>query len=215
MSIARSVILAVAASALLQCAACVSLPRRGDAGSWITADSSLYTPVARLRTRTEVRGTRLVVHLLEGTLTIPGTPIPGSPPLMSRLTLTAVLAVGDTSVESVDGGARSDQRSWRQLAVSEPTPAAIELRYGETVALEPRVFEITEPGGRRGAAPFVLFRLTGNAVEMRPPEVPGGAPIRRDWPGGVLVYACGDRDIFGARMPERAAGLRRAYGIAC
>jgi len=62
---------------------------------------------------------------------------------------------------------------------------------------------------------WIIYKISGNAVEMMAPMVPGGSAQRRDHPGAVRVYACGDRDLRGTLDPARVASLRRGYGIAC
>ena len=70
------------------------------------------------------------------------------------------------------------------------------------------------PTGNRDSL-WVVLRIAGNTVDIRAPATPGG-PIRRsDYPGGVLVYACGARTLGGTLDASRVRALRRAYGIAC
>ena len=62
---------------------------------------------------------------------------------------------------------------------------------------------------------WLVFRISGNGVVLTAPLVAGAAPERRDAPGGVQVYACGDRDLTGRLDAARGVSLKRAYGIAC
>ena len=62
---------------------------------------------------------------------------------------------------------------------------------------------------------WIIYRISGTGVELMAPLAPGAPVRRRDHPGGVRVYACGNRDVRGLLDSTRASQLRRAYGLAC
>lgn len=196
-------------------AGCIHAPIAREPGYWISSDSSLYSPAARMRVGTKVVDDRVKVYLYAGTLTVPGELMPNSPPLMSDLYLTALLATSASSVESVDGKASSDRRAWRLVAASDSVLVAKEIRYGETLPVSPLTLEVPVATEPTDPPLWIVYRIRGKTVEMLPPDHPGGNPIRRPGRSNVLVYACGDRDIHGRRDSERSAGLREAYGISC
>ena len=63
------------------------------AGDWITSDSSQYSPVAHFRAHTTLAGDGIRIVVDSASLYVPGIVVPDSPPLMSGLFLTAILAV--------------------------------------------------------------------------------------------------------------------------
>jgi hypothetical protein len=201
--------------AILVGAGCMHAPIAKEPGYWISSDSSLYSPAARMRVGAQVMGGKVRVHVYAGTLTVPGELMANSPPLMSDLYLTALLATSGSSVASVDGKASSDRRAWRLVAASDSALVAKEIRYGETLPVSPLTLEVPLTTAPADRPLWIVYRIRGKTVEMLPPDHPGGSPIRRPGRSDVLVYACGDRDIRGRRDSERSAGLREAYGISC
>jgi hypothetical protein len=175
--------------------------------------------VARFRAHVDIRQDRVLIAIDSGTVHVPGEEIPGAPPLMSGLYLSAIVAVTDSSSLAVvgDTGRRryAERRAWSPLATSDSALIRQELRYGETAAM-PRI-RVSVPGAfandRRTL--WLIFRITGNTVALMAPLTAGGPVQRRDLPGGVRVYACGDRDLSGRVDPDRAHILKRAYGMAC
>jgi hypothetical protein len=208
-------LLAAAAVVIAGCAHSAGTP----AGrTWISSDSSQYSPVARLRALTALHKNGIEVVVDSGTLSVPGDPIPNGPPLMSQLYLTAILAERDSSslavVTAGDARGSPERRGWHPVATSDSVLLADALHYGETVRI-PHV-RLTVPVQALPAGPaWIIYRITGNGVVIQPPAVPGGPLSRRDYPGGVRVYACGDHDVRGAQDASRAASLKAAYGIAC
>lgn len=187
-------------------------------GIWISSDSSQYSPDARFRAFSRIGPTGVHISIDSGSLSVPGMTTPGMPPVMSQLYITAILAVPDSDsfaiVRPAARGAPAERRSWHPLASSDSVLLVKELHYGERAAF--RAIELLIPSPALPAGPaWIIYRITGDAVMMRPPLTPGGLPQRLDRPGGVRVYACGDRDVRGSFDPSRAASLRRAYGIAC
>jgi hypothetical protein len=137
---------------------------------------------------------------------------------MGRLYLTAILATLDSTELAISssGSARRsmERRGWRPVVTSDSVLVVAEIRYGETISLAPVQF--TLPRVDSSATPlWLIFRLTGNTVQLTAPLAPGSPPRRRDLPGGVQVYVCGSRDLLGRFDIERGAGLKRAYGVAC
>ena len=187
-------------------------------GTWIASDSSQYSPVARFRTYSSIDPAGIHIVIDSGTVAVPGEILPSSPPLMSDLYLTAILAVPDSgslgAVQPPAGAAPAERRAWRPVATSDSVHVVNELHYGERVSM-PRV-RLTIPMSTppRGVA-WIVYRISGNAIEINPPSTPGGQSEQRAIPGGVRVYACGDMDVSGSLDSTRAANLRRAYGIAC
>jgi hypothetical protein len=212
--------LVIATSALTACVH--TAPTPATSAYWVTSDSSLYTPVTRFRARVDVHPERLVVIVDSTTVAVPGEAIPGAPPLMSDLYLSAIVAVADSTSRSVvsriEGNSRhsmADRRGWTPLAASDSVLLVPELRYGETASLP--TIALTIPGAFTNdpRTLWLIFRIDGNTVELSAPLHAGGAVQRRDLPGGVRVYACGDRDLLGQLDPMRARALKHAYGIGC
>jgi hypothetical protein len=203
---------------LLGLASCVRTAPQPSAREWISSDSSLYSPTAHLRVGSHVEAGAVTVSVDSGLITIPGEPVADAPVLMSHLYLTAILATLDSTELAVSrsGSGRSpmERRGWRPVVTSDSVLVVAEIHYGETISLAPVQF--TLPRVDSIATPlWLIFRLTGNTVLLTAPLVPGSSPQRRDLPGGVQVYVCGSRDLFGRFDIERGAGLKRAYGVAC
>jgi hypothetical protein len=187
-------------------------------GAWVTSDSSQYSPVARFRAHTRLDPNAIRIAIDSGSLSVPGDAIPDSPPIMGPLYLTAILAVPDSGsmaiVKAAVGRAPAERRGWNPLASSDSVLLLTQLHYGERAPLRDLRFVI--PSGSILVGPsWIIYRISGNAMEMIAPMAPGGSIQRRDHPGAVRVYACGDRDLRGTLDSARAASLRRAYGIAC
>lgn len=192
------------------------------AAYWVTSDSSQYTPVARFRVRVDLQRDHLVVIVDSATVTVPGELVPAAPPLMSNLFLSAIVAVADSTslatVSRIQGNARhpvADRRGWRPLASSDSVLLLRELRYGETASPPPTVLTIDGTFANDSRTLWLIFRIGGSTVELTPPDKAGEPIRRRDLPGGVRVYVCGDRDLLGRLDPLRARALKQAYGIAC
>ena len=197
---------------------CVHTAPAPSAGSWVTSDSSQYSPVARFRVLTRLDSTAIRATIDSGSLTVPGEMVPSSPPIMGPLYLTAILAVPDSGsmaiVTPAAGRAPAERRGWHPLANSDSVLLLTQLRYGERAPFPD--LRLLVQSERIPAGPsWIVYKISGNAVEMIAPLVAGGSFQRRDHPGAVRVYACGDRDLRGTLDSARAASLRRAYGIAC
>lgn len=211
---------ALVALTMLACVHTAPAPTTG--AYWIASDASQYTPVVRFRARVDVQRDHLIVFVDSATLSIPGAPIPSAPPLMSDLYLSAIVAMPDSTslatVGTMQAGVRhpkTDRRGWSPLASSDSVLLIHELRYGETAPIP--AIGLTVPGSfaTDTRTLWLIFRIGGNTVQLMAPLTDGG-PIRRsDLPGGVRVYACGDRDLLGRLDPTRARALKQAYGIAC
>ena len=189
---------------------------------WIASDASQYTPVVRFRARVDVQSDRVVVRVDSATLSIPGDAAPAAPPLMSDLRLSAIVAVADSTslamVGSMPGSGRhpmTDRRGWSPLASSDSVAFARELHYGETMPVPATALAIPGSFATDPRTLWLIFRVGGNTVELMAPLTAGGTIRRRDLPGGVRVYACGDRDLLGRLDLNRARALKQAYGIAC
>jgi hypothetical protein len=187
-------------------------------GAWVTSDASQYSPVARFSAHTRLDPTAIRIAIDSGSLSVPGDAIPDSPPIMGPLYLTAILAVPDSGsmaiVNAAVGRAPAERRGWNPLASSDSVLLLTQLHYGERAPFKD--LRLVIPSGIIPPGPsWIIYRISGNAVEMIAPMAPGGTIQRRDHPGAVRVYACGDRDLRGTLDPARAASLRRAYGIAC
>lgn len=204
---------------LLFAAACARTAPVPAAGYWVASDSSQYTPVARFRIRVAIEPDRAVITFDEGVLAIPGETIINPPVLMSDLYLTALIAVPDSSavavVETTGRQRFPERRGWAPIASSDSVLLVRELHYGERAVIASRQFAI--PGNFPAASRTLslVFRITGNTVELMAPLTAGASVRRRDLPGGVHVFACGDRDLIGRADPERARLLKEAYGVAC
>lgn len=198
--------------------ACLRVAPQPRVGYWVASDSSQYSPVVRFRVVSRTAGTQLHVLLDSGVIDIPGSAALDAPVLMSQLYLTAFVAVLDSQALAVvapsASGRPSDRRGWRPRATSDSVLIVDALRYGGHRPLPRTEFVLNSISS--GAQPlWLIFRISGNTVEFRPPDAPGGAPLRRDLPGGVRVYACGNADLTGRFDGTRAATLKRAYGLTC
>ncbi len=209
---ARAVMLSLAFTA------CVHTSPQPTAEYWVSSDSSLYSPVARFRVRSFVAANEISIVIDSGALAVVGEVVPDAPPIMSNLYMAAILAVPDSgSFAVVRAGRRrgsEDRRGWRPLSTSDSALVAAQLRYGERAPLPELRFRLrmsTAPAGPL----WIVFHIFGNTVELSAPLVAGATPRRRDLPGAVQVYTCGDRDALGQLDAARATSLKRAYGIAC
>jgi hypothetical protein len=208
----------VALMAAMMVAGCVHTAPVPAPGAWVTSDSSQYSPVARFRAHTSLDPMAIHIAIDSGSLSVPGEVIPDSPPIMGPLFLTAILAVPDSGsmaiVNAAVGRAPAERRGWNRLASSDSVLLLTQLHYGERAPF--KELQLVIPSGGVPAGPsWIIYKISGNAVEMIAPMVPGGSIQRRDHPGAVRVYACGDRDLRGTLDSARAASLRRVYGIAC
>ncbi len=197
---------------------CIHTAPAPTPGAWVTSDSSQYSPVARFRAHTRIDPTAIHIAIDSGSLSVPGDAIPDAPPIMGPLFLTAILAVPDSGsmaiVNAAVGRAPAERRGWNPLASSDSVLLLTQLHYGERASFKD--LRLVIPSASVPAGPsWIIYRISGNAVEMIAPMAPGGSMQRRDHPGAVRVYACGDRDLRGTLDSARAANLRRAYGIAC
>jgi hypothetical protein len=136
---------------------------------------------------------------------------------MSDLYLTAMLVVPDSSSLAAvqpNGLRTSDRRAWRPIATNHSIPVLSQLGYGQRLNFHDQHIRI--PLSALPAEPvWLVFRISGNTVEIAAPLVPGGPLRRRDLRGGVQVYVCGASDVAGRLDDARGASLKRAYGIAC
>ena len=199
-------------------AACIRTAPEPSPSYWVTSDSSVYSPEARFRVTPRLQRGELRVRLDSGSLSVPGDQALNAPPLMSRLYLTAFLAVLDSSgfaAVSTGRGQFQERRGWRPIASSDSVLVADELHYGERRSVSPLDLVIRDTVQSSAEPLWLVFRVSGNTVLIDPPAAPGSAPVRRDHPGGVNVYVCGDRDVAGRLDPPRAAALKRAYGLSC
>ena len=198
--------------------ACIRTAPEPDVSYWVTSDSSLYSPEARFRVTPRLQRGELRIRLDSGSLSVPGDQALNAPPLMSRLYLTAFLAVLDSSgfaAVSTGRGQFQERRGWRPIASSDSVLVVDELHYGERRSVSPLDLVIRDTVQSSVEPLWLVFRVSGNTVLIDPPAAPGSAPARRDHPGGVNVYVCGDRDVTGRLDPPRAAALKRAYGLSC
>ena len=198
--------------------ACVRTAPEPSVSYWVTSDSSLYSPEARFRVTPRMEPGELRVRLDSGSLSVPGDQALNAPPLMSKLYLTAFLAVLDSSgfaAVSTGRGQFQERRGWRPIASSDSVLVVNELHYGERRSVSPLDLVIRDTAQSSAEPLWLVFRISGNTVLIDPPTAPGGAPVRRDHPGGVNVYVCGDRDVAGRLDPPRATALKRAYGLSC
>ena len=209
-------VLTVAIVVLAACARTAPVP---DAGDWVASDSSQYTPVARFRARSTLNASGATIVVDSGSLFIPGELRPGGPPLMTKLYLTAILAVPDSenlgTTRSGDLTLFPERRGWREVALGDSVLIADQLRYGERSGFPDLRLHVPMPATSPSGRLWIIYRISGNTVELRPPETPGGPVRRLDHVGGVRVYACGDRDARGKIDEARREGLRRAYGVLC
>ncbi|HSQ30411.1 MAG TPA: hypothetical protein VLN49_11210 [Gemmatimonadaceae bacterium] len=161
---------------------------------------------------------QLRVRLDSGSLSVPGDQALNAPPLMSKLYLTGFLAVLDSSgfaAVSKGRGQFEERRGWRPIASSDSVLVVDELHYGERQPFSPLDLVIRDTAQSATEPLWLVFRISGNTVLISAPPSPGAAPERRDHPGGVNVYVCGDRDVAGRLDPPRATALKRAYGLSC
>ncbi|HEY7233506.1 MAG TPA: hypothetical protein VH539_05110 [Gemmatimonadaceae bacterium] len=210
--VAGSTLLVLACSHAVQAPSPIATP-------WVTSDSSQYSPVARFRALTTVVSDGVEIAIDSGSLTVPGTPAPDVPPVMSNLYITAILAVGDTSsfvvVRPGDSRNAAERRGWRPVAMSDSVRIVDALRYGEQATFPPLRLFVPTTAALPTAPAWIVYRIVGTGVELVAP-LTAGDPIRRiEHRGAVRVYACGDNDVRGNLDPARRVGLRRAYGIAC
>jgi hypothetical protein len=199
-------------------AACIHTGPEPSVSYWVASDSSLYSPVARFRVTPLKRSGELRVRLDSGALSVPGDQALAAPPLMSKLYLTAFLAVLDSSgfaAVSTGRGQFQERRGWRPIASSDSVLVVDELHYGERRPFSPLDLMIRDTAQSPTEPLWLVFRISGNTVLISAPPAPGAAPTRRDHPGGVNVYVCGDRDVAGRLDPPRATALKRAYGLSC
>jgi hypothetical protein len=198
--------------------ACIHTGPRPSVSYWATSDSSLYSPVARFRVTPVLQAGQLRIRLDSGSLSVPGDEALNAPPLMSKLYLTAFLAILDSSgyaTVSHGRGQFQERRGWRPIASSDSVLVADELHYGERRPFRPEDLVIRDTAQSPTEPLWLVFRISGNTVLISAPPAPGAPPARRDHPGGVNVYVCGDRDVAGRLDAPRAAALKRAYGLSC
>lgn len=199
-------------------AACIHTGPQPGVSYWVTSDSSLYSPAARFRVTPRVLDGQLRVRLDSGSLSVPGDEALNAPPLMSKLYLTAFLAVLDSSgfaTVSSRRGQFEERRGWLPIASSDSVLVVDELHYGERRPFSALDLVIRDTAQSPTEPLWLVFRISGNTVLISAPPAPGAAPDRRDHPGGVNVYVCGDRDVAGRLDPPRATALKRAYGLSC
>lgn len=199
-------------------AACIRTRPEPSVSYWVTSDSSVYSPVARFRVAPSMQGDQLRIRLDSGSLSVPGDQALNAPPLMSKLYLTAFLAVLDSSgfaAVSTGRGQFQERRGWRPIASSDSVLVVDELHYGERRPFSPLDLVIRDTAQSPAEPLWLVFRVSGNTVLISAPPAPGAPPDRRDHPGGVNVYVCGDRDVAGRLDPPRAVALKRAYGLSC
>jgi hypothetical protein len=184
----------------------------------------MYSPVARFRVQSHVEGNAVTVVIDSGALSVPGEKMAIPLPIMNSLYVTAFLAAPDslsrpvTDSAHTSSGRVTDQRAWHALATSDSMLIAAELSYGEQLPIAPLRFSLPRPSAsavRADQPLWIVFRITGNTVDLLPASTPGGPPEVRPRRGGVQVYACGERDVLGRFDEVRSAMLRRAYGLAC
>lgn len=202
---------------VLAASACIRTAPSPVPGYWISSDSSQYSPIARFRVRSTLSPAAVSIAIDSGSLAIPGDPIPNVPPLMSDLYMTAILVVPDsgTLTEVQPNGKRiSDRRGWRPLATSDSILVLSQLSYGDRTSFP--MLRMNIPLSELPSSPaWLVFRITGNTVEIDAPLTPGGPLRRRDLRGGLQVYVCGASDITGRLDDTRGSSLKKAYGIAC
>jgi hypothetical protein len=195
---------------------CIRTGPKPVAWYWVASDSSQYSPAVRFRVTSAVLDSGVQVLIHGGTITLPGVLTADAPPLMSHLHVTALLAALEVAgTTRVSAGRSADFRGWRPIAMSDSVLVAEELRYGEQREVGVTRLWIPVQRSLTHEAPWLVLRITGNTVELRPPPGPGMPPIRRDLRGGVRVYACGDYTITGLLDRARVRSLREAYGVAC
>jgi hypothetical protein len=200
-------------------AGCVRSAPQPVTGYWVDSDSSGYSPVARFRVHAERRDGGVALVIDSASVAIPGQTGTLGPTLMDHLYLTAILAAPDSGALAVvrAAGPRgpAERRGWRPVATSDSVPLIAALRYGERVRVPDLRLTVPVASSLPAGPLWMIFRISGNAIAIRAPLAPGGARRQREIPGGVDVYVCGDRDVFGRLDAARAAMLKRAYGIAC
>src|SRR4051812_35996331 len=81
--------------------ACINTAPRPATGYWVSSDSSAYSPSAHFRVSSRLADGNLHLRIDTGTVAIPGEAIPESPALMSKLYITAIVAVLDSNSMSV------------------------------------------------------------------------------------------------------------------
>lgn len=204
---------------VLMASGCVQTAPQPITGYWVSSDSSGYSPVATFRVFAQRRGSGFELTVDSGMIAIPGPMGMTGPPLMDHLYLTAILAEPDSTNFAVvrEGGLHrpAERRGWRPLAFSDSTPLIGALRYGERAKVPALRLTVPVVSPLPVSPLWMVFRISGNAVQIRAPVTPGGTLRRREIPGGVDVYVCGDRDVFGRLDATRAHRLKRAYGLAC
>jgi hypothetical protein len=201
----------VGGSLWLGAVACVRVAPTPSSVAWISSDASQYSPVARLRVDVHLTGRQLGIAIDSGVLTIPGE--------QTQLYLTAIVATLDSSSVAVTrtGTDRysTERRGWKPIATSDSAFVISELHYGESASLRPLRLSVAMPDADAAQPLWLIFRISGNGVAYMAPLGADTSPRRREIPGGVRVYACGDRDIRGRFDQARGALLKRAYGVAC
>jgi hypothetical protein len=208
---------------LLLCAvvlgACVRTAPRPAVGYRVSSDSSHYSPAATFWMASSRLGSDLLLAIDSGMLAVPGATVADPPPLMSSLYLTAVVATTDSASLNVvrPGAGRrpAERRGWRPVVSSDSVLLVDVLHYGERRAFSAVRLTVRHLPSASAAPLWVIFRISGNTVELSAPLEAGVAPRRRDLIGGVQVYACGDRDLDGRFDASRMAELKREYSIAC
>jgi hypothetical protein len=199
--------------------ACIRTAPVPVAQYWVSSDSSQYSPIARFRVHSAAVDAGFSVAIDSASIAIPGTAIADAPPVMSQLYLTAIIAVPDSGslavVRAASGRRPAERRGWRPIATSDSVLLIDQLRYGERARISDIRLLLPATAKLPEGPLWMIFRISGNTVELAAPLVAGGQPRRHDLSGGVQVYACGDRDLLGKFDAARGASLKRAYGIAC
>jgi hypothetical protein len=198
-------------------ASCVRTAPTPQFSYWISSDASQYSPAARFHVVSMTDGSRLRVIIDSGMVTVPGAFTAQSPPLMNKLYLTAYLAttniapMGRATSDSIQ---YADRRGWRALAASDSLLLIDQLRYGEQRPIGDVQLTLSAVSAAEGPR-WLVFRISGNAVDLRIPYDERGA-LRVGPPGTrIRVYACSDRDLRGQVDTTRSNALRRAYGLLC
>ena len=130
---------------------------------------------------------------------------------MRDLTLEAIVAQ-----KPQEHGASSKLiEPWAALATSPPHRLVDSLVFEQTVALSPLRLSVSRPAGVDVHDIWLVFRIRGTALTNQIQLADGRVIPAEVRPGGIRVYACGERNLAGTLDKDRSRRLAKAYASVC